>query len=234
MVERKALLAVTSGRVKKKLDITILDWLQVARSRTRGVHARRRASRARWYAAPLRVAEWAPDTLWPSMGWRAMLRYFLLKVRRSASDPHHVALGMAIGMWANFLPLPGLGGLLSVTFAWLMRASMVTAFLAQLVGNAWTMPFIWLMCYKTGLLVFPLNEHTVGFRMLLENANLPFIMDNWRPLARGVLLPLAAGGQMLGVPLALLTYWLTHWEVTRFWAHRRRKIAEKRANPNKV
>ncbi len=205
-----------------------MDWLQVTKTRKRGVHTLRRMGRARWYAIPLNVAEWGRDTLWPSMGWRAMLRYFLLKVRRSAADPHHVALGMAIGMWANFLPLPGLGGLLSVTFAWLMRASMVTAFLAQLVGNAWTMPVIWLACYKTGLVLFPLNEHAVGFKVLMENANLSFIIENWRPLARGVLLPLAAGGQMLGIPLALVTYWLTHWEVKRFWAYRRRRIAEKR------
>lgn len=199
-----------------------MDWLQVSKARKRGVHSRRRPAAAPWYQIPQNWAEWGKDTLWPSMGWKALMRYFLLKVRRSAADPHHVALGMAIGMWANFLPLPGLGGLLSVTFAWLMRANMLTAFIGQLVGNAWTMPFIWWLCYKTGLIVFPINEHTVGFKMLLANANLEFMVENWRALARGVLLPLTAGGQMLGIPLAILSYWLTHWEVKRFWAHRRK------------
>ncbi|PZP38938.1 MAG: hypothetical protein DI585_05810 [Pseudomonas fluorescens] len=156
------------------------------------------------------------------MGWKAWIQYVLLKIRRSASDPHHVAMGMAIGMWANFLPLPGLGGTLSVTFAWLLRANMMSAFVGQLLGNAWTMPFIWWICYKTGLIIFPIEEHGIGFRSLMANFNMEYFLENWRILARSVLLPVAVGGQIIGIPLAIISYWLTHWEVKRFWAYRRR------------
>jgi uncharacterized protein len=183
----------------------------VPKNRKRGVHSRRVVgSRAQ-----------LEHGLWPSMGWKAWALFMLLKLRRSASDPHRVALGMALGMWANFLPLPGLGSALSIGFAWLLRANMVAAFIGQLVGNAWTMPFIWWICYKTGLLVFPLTDTSIGFRQLMANFNIEFVLENWRMLARSVLLPIAAGGQILGIPLAILSYWATHWEVRRFWRHRR-------------
>lgn len=189
------------------------------KNRKRGVHARKRSGRAgeAWHEA-----------LWPSMGWKALGRYFLLKLRRSAADPHRVALGMAIGMWANFLPVPGLGSGLSIGMAWLMRANMMAAFIGQLVGNAWTMPLIWWICYKTGLIVFPLTDDSIGFRDLMAHFNTEYVLENWRALARSVLLPIAAGGQILGVPLAILSYWLTHWEVKRFWAYRRKMNEAKR------
>lgn len=187
--------------------------MTVPKDRKRGVHARRRGGQSgqAWYEA-----------LWPSMGWKALGRYFLLKLRRSASDPHRVAMGMAIGMWANFLPVPGLGSGLSIGLAWLMRANMMAAFLGQLVGNAWTMPIIWWICYKTGLLVFPLTDNSIGFGQLMANFNTEYVLENWRLLARSVLLPIGVGGQILGIPLAIISYWLTHWEVRRFWAHRRK------------
>jgi uncharacterized protein (DUF2062 family) len=62
----------------------------------------------------------------------------------------------------------------------------------------------------------------------MANFNTEYVLENWRMLARSVLLPIAAGGQMIGIPLALLSYWGTHWEVRRFWAMRR-KLREAKA-----
>lgn len=189
-----------------------LDWFNVSPTRKRGVHSTRLVgTRARF-----------ENTLWPSMGWKAWGKYILLKLRRSAADPHHVAMGMAVGMWANFLPLPGLGSALSIGFAYLLRGNMLAAFIGQLVGNAWTMPLIWWGCYKLGLVVFPLEDDAIGFKQLMANFNATYVLENWRMLARSVMLPVAAGGQMIGVPLAIISYWLTHWEVRRFWTARRK------------
>ncbi len=192
--------------------------LNVPKSRKRGIHSTHRAANSSgWH-----------DTFWPSMGWQAFFLYILLKLRRSASDPHRVALGMSIGMWANFLPLPGLGSALSIGLAWLLRGNMMSAFIGQLFGNAWTMPIIWWACYKVGLLVFPLDASAVGFKMLLANIdNTEFLLENWRQLASSVMLPVAVGGQMIGIPMAIISYWLTHWEVRRFWEKRRAANAAK-------
>lgn len=131
-------------------------------------------------------------------------------------------------MWANFLPLPGLGSALSIGLAWLLRGNMMSAFIGQLFGNAWTMPIIWWACYKVGLLVFPLDASAVGFKMLLANIdNTEFLLENWRQLASSVMLPVAVGGQMIGIPMAIISYWLTHWEVRRFWEKRRAANAAK-------
>lgn len=194
-----------------------MELFNVANNRPRGVHSRRRVGQNSMN-----------DMFWPSMGWRALARYLLLKLRRSASDPHRVALGMAIGMWANFLPLPGIGAGLSVVFAWLLRANVMAAFIAQIPGNVWTMPFIWWISYKVGLIVFPLSEYGIGFKELMANISISYVFENWRILARSVMLPLVTGGQMIGVTLAIITYWLTNWEVRHFWAQRKAKSEERR------
>jgi len=194
-----------------------LSWLSVPKDRKRGIHSSRRVGRKERLLA----------NVWPSMGWRAFLVYIFLKLKRSVSDPHHVAVGVAQGMWANFLPLPGMGATLSLTGAWLLRGSLLGAFVGQMPGNAWTMPFIWIACYKVGLMVMPLNEHSIGFRMLLENFNVAFIVDNWGTLATSVLLPLTVGGQIIAIPAALLSYWFTYVEMKKFLEYRHRVREEK-------
>lgn len=194
-----------------------MELFAVSNKRKRGVHSTHRA------AGQGTLKERILHSLWPSMGGRAWARYILLKLRRSAADPHRVALGMAVGMWANFLPVPGLGSGLAIALAWLLRANMMAAFVGQMLGNAWTMPLIWWLSYKVGLLVFPIDPTAVGFAHLMANFHTEYVLENWRVLAKSVLLPLAAGGQMLGLPLAVLSYFGTRWEVRRFWQHRRMK-----------
>jgi uncharacterized protein (DUF2062 family) len=162
------------------------------------------------------------------MGGKAFLVYLFFKLKRSVSHPHHLAVGMGVGMWANFLPLPGMGITLSLAVTWLLRGSLVGAFVGQMLGNAWTMPLIWVACYKVGLLVFPLGEHGIGFTMLMANFNVAFVMENWSALAKSVLLPLTVGGQIIGIPLALLSYWFTYVEMKNFQDYRH-KIREEKA-----
>ena len=194
--------------------------LNVPTNRKRGVHTSLRAT------VQARVRE----MLLPSMGLRAFARWVMLKLQRQAANPHKVAAGLALGMWINFLPVPGLGGASALLLAWLLRWNMPAAFIGQLPSNPWTFPIIWAVSYAVGKTVLPVPDDAVGFSQLLANFNWSFLTTHLSDLLVTVLLPMAVGGQILGIPLALGTYWLVRRELQLFYAWRKARSNQANAN----
>jgi uncharacterized protein (DUF2062 family) len=195
-----------------------MQWFNVPPNRKRGLHTNLRLT------TPAKVRE----MLLPSMGLRAFGRWVWLKLQRQSANPHKVAAGLALGMWINFLPVPGLGGASALLFAYLLRWNMPAAFIGQLPSNPWTFPFIWAVSYAVGKAVLPVPDDAMGFSQLLANFNWSFLTTHWSDLLTTVLLPLVVGGQILGIPLALGTYWLMRRELQLFYAWR--KARANRAN----
>lgn len=192
--------------------------LQVPTNRKRGVHARKRVG---WWNHLI-------ELVWPSMGWKALLRLAMLKLAKSSADPHRVALGASIGMAVNFLPVPGLGALVAIGAAWLLRANLAAAWLVQTLGNPWTFAPIWWLCYKTGQLMLGIDRTTGAFKALIHNFNFTYINDNAGALMHGVLLPMMVGGTVWGGLLGILTYKLVFWEMQRLMEKRQvRRVAGK-------
>lgn len=191
----------------------MMKWLEVSPNRTRGVHTTLRTT------ASTQIRE----MITPSMGWRAFARWVWLKLQRQAANPHKVAGGFALGMWINFLPVPGLGGLSALLVAWLLRLNIPAAFIGQLPSNPWTFPIIWAACYAVGKAVLPVPDDAVGFSQLLANFNPTFFFSHLSDLAVTVLWPLVVGGQIIGIPLTLFTYWFVHREMKQFHSWRKAK-----------
>lgn len=190
----------------------MIHWLTVPKQRKRGVHRRKRMG----WQQEIR------ENVWPSMGMQAWLRWVLLKLQREAEDPHKIAGGTALGMWINFVPIPGLGAASSIFLAWLFRLNIVGAFVGQLPGNPWTFPFFWWGSYVIGRQVMPLSDDR-GFKNLMANFNFDYVTSNFNDLLLDVWLPMFVGGQIIGIPVTLLTYWLVHKQVRLFWEHRRER-----------
>lgn len=163
----------------------------------------------------------AAELVWPSMGWRALLKLALLKLAKSSTDPHRVALGAAVGMAVNFLPIPGLGALAAIAAAWALRANLAAAWLVQTLGNPWTFMPIWWLCYKTGQLMLGVDRTTGAFKKLIHNFNFSYVSAHGDELMHGVLMPMLAGGLVWGIGLGFVTYRLVFWEMQR--------LADKRA-----
>ncbi len=188
-----------------------MELFDVPIRRRRGTHASRRRGMA------------VREMIWPSMGWRAFARWMTLKLIRSAKDPYKVAMGGAIGMWMNFVPVPGLGAVLSVLIAYFMRANIPAALIGQLPGNPWTFPLIWWVSYQFGKLVWPFHGAGIGFNELLANLSWTYMWDNAEGLINGVLLPLVLGGQVLGFTFGFLTFLILRRQVALFWDMRRER-----------
>lgn len=177
--------------------------------RKRGLHASRRVT---WQQ---KVREF----FWPSMGVRAWLKWVKLTLMREAHQPHQVALGFAIGVWAIFFPVLGTHMILSVALCWLMGGSVLAAVAGNWVGNPWTYPVIWWASHKLGVVVLGLNVATG------PNIHEVDPMRMWEQLERifaHLLWPMTVGGQMIGIPAALATYFII-FEAMKTWNVKRRR-----------
>lgn len=192
-----------------------MGWFHVSKKRKRGVHSKFRSG---WL-------EQLVELLWPSMGWKAMGRFLLLKLRREAANPHKVAFGVAIGVGISFLPIPGLGLVLAVLLAWVLRASIPAAAIGQLVGNPWTFPLIWWATLEIGRGIWP-GDGALNWGEMINQMNWEFIGTHMGALINNLVIPLMIGGLVLGSLLGMLTYVAVYWEILKFGE--KKKKARKR------
>ncbi len=194
-----------------------MDLLMVSPKRKRGIHTSKRSANQNFW-----------EMLQPSMGYRAMGRWVILKMVRQSQNPHKIAMGAALGTWINFLPIPGFGGVVALILAYLMRVSMPAAFIAQTPSNPLTFPLLWWVSYVTGMFVMPITIDGIGFHTLMQNFNWSYLMAHWWELLQGVLLTIFIGGQVIGIPLAILVYKIMYRQVDTFWDKRRARQAKQR------
>ena len=90
------------------------------------------------------------DSLWPSMGLQRLAQYYHYRMARLTETPYAIAAGFANGVAVSFTPFIGLHLLLGALATWAMRGSMIPMLIGSLVGNPWTLPFIWVATYKLG------------------------------------------------------------------------------------
>lgn len=84
------------------------------------------------------------------MGWRRTVDYLKHRVGRIPGTPYQIAAGFACGAAISFTPFVGLHFILGGTWAWLIRANILSSVIGTAVGNPWTFPFIWVWIYQCG------------------------------------------------------------------------------------
>ncbi len=190
--------------------------------RTRGRHRRRRTL---WWH---RFSEY----LWPSIGWRSYLRHSELKLKRTKGSAHLLALGFACGAFVSFTPFIGTH-LLFVGFCTLLfRANFISGWIGTLVGNPWTFPFIWIWCYELGN--FLLGVHSPAPLPDFSDMTFQKLWDNLQYYWDNYLWPMCVGGVPSGLIAGLVFYFLLRYNIEKFQAYRRHRIAERRKFWSKV
>jgi uncharacterized protein (DUF2062 family) len=146
------------------------------------------------------------------MTLRRVLRYHWLKFLRLQEDPKKIAGGLALGVFIGITPTIPFHMVAALSLAALFGVSPVTAIIGIQVGNPLTIGPIYLTAYKVGQfllyhgkpLVFPQTfSYTAWFHVLCQGG-----------------VALQAGGIVIAIPPAIVTYFLTLWIVQRY--HRRK------------
>jgi len=107
--------------------------------------------------------------LWPKKGWKRIIKYISLRLKRLPGSPHNIALGFTFGVTAALTPLFGLHFLIGVFLAWLFRVSITASLIGNLFGNPWTFPFICILNFKVGNFFYTTSDQIDINMKLLSN-----------------------------------------------------------------
>ena len=99
---------------------------------------------------PVSVASHLRQAIWPRSGWNRAVRYLWLRLSRADGSPHGIAIGVAAGIFAAFVPVLGIQMTLAVGLAHILRGSMLGALAGTFVGSPITYPLMWAGSYRLG------------------------------------------------------------------------------------
>lgn len=90
------------------------------------------------------------------------MKYYLLRLFRLKSGAHQVALGLAIGFTPCWYPSFGIGPVISVLLAKIVKANIVAAFIAAMFGS-FVWPMLFVLNYRVGkALLFFRSDNAPG------------------------------------------------------------------------
>ncbi|HZG26866.1 hypothetical protein SAMN05421890_4719 [Ensifer adhaerens] len=155
------------------------------------------------------------------MTFSRAMRYQLLKFVRIRATPHAIGIGVAMGVFAAFLPLVGVHMALSAALAWVFGGNMIAAVACTLlIGNPFTYPFIWAAAWEAGQMILGTNAKSMGTIHLHELVHKLSFGELWAPILK----PLLIGSVPLGIAGGVVGYFVMVQAVTIFRARRQARL----------
>jgi len=153
------------------------------------------------------------------------IEYVGIRLKRIPDTPHKISLGMSCGIFASFTPLFGLHFLIAGLLSYLLRANVLASLIGTFVGNPITFPIITVFNLKLGEWILGSSEYTSGDGGKIFEGFLDFIFliyksfftegsigENNVPrineFLNGVFIPYSLGGLILGIFIAVISYFL--------------------------
>ncbi|SMC24437.1 hypothetical protein SAMN02746041_01995 [Desulfacinum hydrothermale DSM 13146] len=139
------------------------------------------------------------------------LRRFSDRFVRIHGDPHEIALGFSLGIFVGLSPTLGVQMVLAALLAALLGWNKIAAAAGVWITNPFTAPFIYPFTYWVGARLLSLGKsahqgtalQAKGFLYVLEK--MPHVLG-----------AMTVGGIVVGLPLAVLGYWLALRAVTGY------------------
>ena len=147
----------------------------------------------------------------------ALKRWYsrFLKLRGS---PREIALGVALGSFFAIMPFFGFQIALSVFFAALFGWNKISAAMATWISNPFTYPFIYSFTYLIGSKIVG-TQKPLG---LPDDAGLSFVSKMVHK-APEIFVSLTVGGVLVGLPLAVISYYLSYGVIHRYQERHKKK-----------
>jgi uncharacterized protein len=181
--------------------------------------------------------------LWPRTGWRRAFVYYVKRLIRLSGTPHNIAAGFACGVAISFTPLVGLHVALGCVMALIVRGNFLAMVVGTLVGNPWTLPFMWLGGYELGKLLLGgdiAGAHPLpwqlqdlagyfgeGARQAMTGGSVAMLYRLAVDLST-IAKPVLVGGIPLGIAVGLLIYFPLVRVIAAYQEARRRRREQRR------
>ena len=179
------------------------------------------------------------SVVWPERGFRRLFAYLFQRVVRLPGTSASIAIGVASGVAASFLPFVGLHFLIAALLAILLRGNVLASVIGTFFGNPWTFLFIWVSDYRLGVWLLQQSGHGDQF-VALNLQQLADIMTifmhfftfsgdvDWQQVAGAfeqVFLPMTIGGTVLAILSWLVAFVLCYYSLVGWRAHRAKRLA---------
>ena len=152
------------------------------------------------------------------------LRYIYLRLTRLRGDPHELALGMALGIFAGMLPIIPFHALVAVALALAFSASKITAAAGTLICNPVTIYPVYRYAYELGSFILGFDRNAEMLSPVIETIrNEEFLHMITAILSAGgkVAAAFLMGGLTLGIIWAVPSYFIFHYFLKAFIAWRK-------------
>ena len=151
-----------------------------------------------------------------------------------------IAIGVASGVAASFLPFVGLHFLIAALLAILLRGNVLASAIGTFFGNPWTFLFIWVSDYRLGVWLLKQSGHGDQF-VALNLQQLADIMTifmhfftfsgdvDWQQVAEPfeqVFLPMTIGGTVFAVFSWFVAFVVCYYSFEWWRAHRAKRLAK--------
>jgi uncharacterized protein (DUF2062 family) len=138
-------------------------------------------------------------------------------------EPREVALGFALGIFIGMTPTVGVQTPIAIFVAALFKWSKLSAAIGVWISNPLTVPLIYGVTYITGAKLLSLDP---VFNMPLSPTwSTLKVMFQKAPQAFGAM---AVGGALLGIPLAIFSYYLSYAAVDKYQKDLKEKLARQK------
>ena len=143
-----------------------------------------------------------------------------LKIR---GQPREIALGFALGLFIGMTPTLGSQMVIAIFFAALFKWNKISSAIGVWITNPITAPFIYSLTYMIGARVMGLRN---SFR-LSDIQNIGSLIEIIKKTPE-ILVALTIGGFILGLPLAVLGYYLSYSTIQRYREEIKRKLLKQK------
>ncbi|NLD39497.1 MAG: DUF2062 domain-containing protein [Desulfatiglans sp.] len=160
---------------------------------------------------------------------KRQLKYLYLRLLHLKGEPHELALGMAIGVFAGMMPILPFQIALAVALALCFKASKITAAIGTWVSNPLNWYFIYFYDYKLGAYLLGLEGGHEVIKTIMAAINrhdeIEVIWNTLFSSGAAIVTALLIGGIIFGAIAALLTYPVFLWlfRKIREWRQKRKE-----------
>ena len=165
------------------------------------------------------------EVIFSLKGISRAIGYVGIRLKRIPDTPHKISLGMSCGIFASFTPLFGLHFLIAGLLSYLLRANVLASLIGTFVGNPITFPIITVFNLKLGEWILGSSEYSSGDGGKIFEGFLDFIfliyksfftegsigennVPRMNEFLNGVFIPYSLGGLILGIFIAVISYFL--------------------------
>ena len=165
------------------------------------------------------------EVIFSFKGISRAIEYVGIRLKRIPDTPHKISLGMSCGIFASFTPLFGLHFLIAGLLSYVLRANVLASLIGTFIGNPITFPIITVFNLKLGEWILGSSEYSSGDGGKIFEGFLDFIfliyksfftegsigennVPRMNEFLNGIFIPYSLGGLILGIFIAVISYFL--------------------------